>query len=118
MLDAMKTFMLALITAPVQALPYARAHPTVHTNAYNFQVRCVLPQKQLGDQTKSIRYWTRLPTDTEQQYDATHSKCLAIVGSVRLPHLYLVGNLFMIRIDYDNVKWILNNTNSTGRLAR
>lgn len=107
----------AFISPLVLALPYSGGHLTLGTDACKVQVGCALLRSQTDDRTKPIGYQSCSLTDTDQGYDSTQQKGLVIVWSELLLFSNLEGYRFTIRNDHDALKWILNITNSTRRLA-
>ena len=63
-------------------------------------------------------FWSKTFNPAEQNYCATERECLAIVWSMRTLRTYLEGTRFTVRTDHDALRWILNLTDLTGRLAR
>lgn len=108
----------ALILRPVLEFPNAIGHTFFDTDAYIVRVGCVLLQQQEDRTTKPIGYWSRYVTDAELKYDTTEREYLPIVWAVRFIHLCLKRIKLTITTDHYSLKWILNPTESIGRLAR
>lgn len=110
-----------LIFSPVLALSGSTGQITLDTNACNVQAGCVLLQKQLVKKTEPAEDWTCSLTKTELKCDTTQHEYLAIVCAVLLLRTYLEGlegTWFTIRTDHDSLRLILNQTESTDKLAR
>lgn len=78
----------------------------------------MLLQEQIDKTEKPVGYWPTSLTKAEKAYDTTQRDCLAIVWSILLLRPYLEGCRLTIRTDHDSLRWILNLTGATGRLAR
>ena len=113
--DALKE---KLTSTPVLALPRATGQFTIDTDACDYQVGCVLLQRQDDDSLRPIGYWSRTLNPAETRYDTTHKECLAVVWAVLMLRPYVEGTHFVVRTDHQALKWILDLKESTGRLAR
>lgn len=113
----MGTLKNTFVSHPVMKHSYSGGHMTVDTVACNLQIFCVSLQLQPDNRTEPFGYCSHSLTDTEQQFDTTQQKCLAIASSISLLRLYLEGQLFQIQTDYYVLRWILNLDDFTGRLA-
>ena len=106
-----------LVSPPVFALPRPNGRYVIDTDACEYQVGCVLLQEQEG-QLHPIGYWSRSLTKAERAYDTTQRECLAVVWAIFTLRPYLEMKQFTLRTDHDSLRWILNLSDATGRLAR
>lgn len=107
-----------LVSQPRLTIPYTGGRCILYTNAYNFQVKCILLQGWSDGTTELCGYWSHPLTTVKQAYDTTQLECLAIVCSVFMYLPYLGGTRFMIWTDHDSLKWILKLAYAADRLAR
>lgn len=107
-----------LLPPHVLTLPISTGHMTLDEDACDVQIECVLFNQQPESTKKPIGYWSRFLTDAKRIIDTTQPECFAYVWAVLWLHYYLESARFSIRTDYHSLKWILNKTDSTGRLAR
>lgn len=75
-------------------------------------------QKRQGNTMEPDRYWSQSPNDAKRKYDTKQKERFAIVWAVLLVRPYLKSNRFSIRTSHDSLKWILNVSVRSGRLAR
>ena len=115
---AFKSLKSKLVNPPILALPRSEGKFTLDTDACDTQVGCVLLQDQPDGHARPIGYWSRKLTKAEQAYTTTERECLAIVWAVTLLRPYLDRTRFTVRTDHSALRWILNLTDSTGRLTR
>lgn len=114
----MNTLRKALVSPPVSVLPNSTGHKTFGTDACDKHTGSVVLQKQEDETRRPIGYWSHSLNHAEKTYDTTQRKCLSTVWSVLMLRLYLERTRFAIRTDHDSLKWTLNLTDNTGRLAR
>lgn len=114
----MSLLKLMLISQPFLTLLKTTDYKTLHTDACDVLVGCLILQQQPDVTTNPIGYWSRSLSDAERKYDTTSQICLAIVCVVLLLRFYSGGIRFTIRTEHDFLKWFFNLTNSTERLAR
>lgn len=102
--------------------PRFTIHPVIshltRTPAMYIKFGCVLPQKQPDKTVNLIGYLSRSLTDAKRRSNTKKGECLAIMWAVLQLRRYLENSRFTITTDRDSLKWILNLTNSTGRLAK
>lgn len=98
-------------------LRLTRKH-SLDTDVCNKQMGWVLIQKQPDGYAKQVRCWYRSLNKAEKAYDTTHCECLAVVWAVLLLRTYLEQSRFTLCTEPDALRWILNVTDATGKLAR
>ena len=107
-----------LLKAPILALPRHGAPYKLDTDACAYQVGCCLLQEQEDRTWHPIGYFSRSLTDAERNYSASERECLAVVWGVLMLRPYLLGTQFTVRTDHHALRWLLNLTDVSGRLAR
>ena len=117
-LRAFETLKERLTSPPVLALPKIGRPYVVDTDASAYQLGCALLQQQDVDVWKPVGYWSYTLTDTERDYSPTERECYAVVWAVTTLRPYLEGVRFTVRTDHDCLRWLMNLTESTGRLTR
>lgn len=65
-----------------------------------------------------IGYASRKLTDAERNYSATEGECLAVVFGIKFFRSYLYGMHFTVETDHVALKWLMNDREVQGRLAR
>lgn len=65
-----------------------------------------------------IGYYSRTITDSGRIYNSSERECLAIAWEVLLLRHYLYGTRFEIRADHDSLKWLVDLSSQTWKLAR
>lgn len=65
-----------------------------------------------------LGYASRRLNDAERNYSAAEGECLAVVFGIKFlrPHLY--GVVFTVETDHIALKWLMNDRDVQGRLAR
>lgn len=85
----------------------------VYNDDCDRQLGCIFIQKQPDGHNKQIANWLRPLTYDDGTYDKAHQKCLAVTWAVLLLRPYLEGTFFIIRMDLEALKGILNSAEST-----
>lgn len=106
-----------LMSPPPKVLSNSTSHMTMDTDACTSQVICVFLLQQEDGIAKLIGYWLR-PLYTKYKLNKIQHKFQTTAWTVVLMHLYLKGMRFAIRTDHESLKWILNVTDSTGKISR
>lgn len=106
----------ALILPSILALRISTGHITFDADGSDVQVGCVLLE-QREKLVQPIRYLSWSFTNAKSRYDTTKREFLAIVWAVLLLRPYLENTRLTVRKNDDSLKWFLNLTNRTGRIA-
>ena len=117
-LKAFQDLKTVLLNPPVLALPKADKPYVIETDASAYQVGCALLQEQDTGNYHPVGFWSRTLTQAERNYSATERECLAVVWSVTSLRPYIEGTKFTVRTDHDCLRWLMNLTESSGRLTR
>lgn len=102
---------------PRLALPKFIQPYRLETDPSQYQFDCTLLQHQQDDTLLAVGFSPKTLKFAEQTYCVTECECVAIVRSMRTLCVYLEGTRFAIRTEHDALRWILNLTDSTVRLA-
>lgn len=108
----------SLITAPVLQCPNFDKPFSIHCDASGVAVGSVLMQNDEEGHSHPIAYFSKLLSRCEQNYSVTERELLAVLLSIEHFRPYIEGTKFSVITDHASLKWLLNLTNPTGRLAR
>ncbi|KAJ2939810.1 hypothetical protein O0L34_g18004 [Tuta absoluta] len=107
-----------LVTTPILACPDFNSPFSVHCDASNFGIGAMLTQTQ-GDKEVVIAYMSRALNKHEQNYSTTERETLAVITALEHWRCYIDnGKQFTVYTDHAALKWFLNLSNPSGRLAR
>lgn len=116
--ESFKTLKQALVSAPILACPDFSKPFTLQCDASSYGLGAMLTQENDGRE-HPIAFASKSLTKCEANYSATEREALAVVFAVEHFRPYLEGSRpFKIITDHASLKWFLNLTNPTGRLAR
>jgi hypothetical protein len=107
-----------LLHPPVLALPRNEGALWLYTDASDGQLCCCLLQEQPDGKPLPLEYWSGTLNTAERNYSTTEKEYLAIVWAVTHLRSYLEGNEFTVRTDHHALLWVMNLSDSQGRLAR
>lgn len=107
-----------LISTPILACPDYDLPYFVHCDASNYGIGAMLTQKQNNVEVV-IAYMSRTLSKHEQNYSTTERETLAVITAIEHWRCYLDnGKRFTVFTDHAALKWFLNLSNPSGRLAR
>ncbi|GMF66734.1 unnamed protein product [Phytophthora fragariaefolia] len=106
-----------LTAKPLLIYPNFRLHFRVATDASTVGLGVCLMQGQ-GQWWQLVAYTSKVNSTTESKYGITELECLAVVWAIKLFRPYLNGRRFTIITDDSALKWLMANTNLTGKLHR
>lgn len=107
-----------LVTTPVLSCPDFNLPFSVHTDASNFGIGAMLTQIKENKEVV-IAYMSKSLNKNEQNYSTTERETLAVITALEHWRCYLDnGKQFIIYTDHAALKWFLNLSNPSGRLAR
>lgn len=108
----------ALVTTPVLACPDFELPFAVHCDASNNGIGAMLTQIQNGKEVV-IAYMSKTFNKHERNYSTTERETLAVITALEHWRCYLDnGNQFTVFTDHAALKWFINLSNPSGRLAR
>lgn len=108
----------ALVTAPVLACPDFSRPFTLHCDASGFGIAGTLTQESENGEEHPIAYASRSLNRAERNYSATEREALGVIFSIEHFRPYIEGKRFRVITDHSSLKWFMNLSNPTGRLAR
>lgn len=106
-----------LIMLAVLSLPKTDGKFVTKTDACGKQVGCVPPRKQDDGKVGPVGYWSRTLNDAENNYDTRHREPLTVMRDDLLLRLYVQEIRFIVRMDPQALKEVLELKQSSGRLA-
>ena len=106
-----------LISYPILQKPNFNKPFILHTDASGTWIGAVLTQKDELGREYNCYYYSCILKGAEIHYGITEKECLAIVKAVKHFRVYLF-NHFTIVTDHAALKWLMDKTEPTGRLAR
>ncbi|CAD7089964.1 unnamed protein product [Hermetia illucens] len=113
--DALKT---SLSSAPVLHSPDFSKPFAIHCDASQHGIGAVLMQKTEEGHEVPIAYMSKKLTQPQRNYTVTEQECLAAVEAVRKFRAYVEGTTFEVVTDHASLKWLMNQSDLHGRLAR
>lgn len=115
--EAFNQIKIALINAPMLALPDYTLPFAVHCDASNVGVGAMLTQTQNGVE-KVIAYFSAKLTPTQQRYFTTEKECLAVILALENFKKYFDGTHVVVYTDHASLLWLTRFKESNGRLVR
>jgi hypothetical protein len=113
--ELLKTY---LISEPILIRPNFDEKFILHTDASDFGIGAVLSQIGRDGREHAIAYLSCSLSKPEHAYSTTEREALAIVWAVKKLQKYLWGPEFEIVTDHQALKWLLNQPDPVGRIAR
>lgn len=107
-----------LVLPPISFLPRTTGEYTIDTNAGDEQVGYVLLQKHWDRKLRPVGYWFRTLSPPEQYYFTTERECLSVVWTTLPLRSYLDDVQFTVQRYHSSFRWIVNLSESMGRLTR
>ena len=108
----------ALSEPPVLRLPQKDLPYSVDTDASAYQIGCALMQTYPDGTRHPIGFWSRSLTPAEKNYRTGERECLATLWAVQLLRPYLERTHFDLYTYHIALRWIMNMTDASSRLAR
>ena len=107
-LTAFEKLKVAMVTAPVLALPDFTKEFVVEADASNQGIGAVLSQKG-----KPIAYFSRALSLRHQTLSVYDKKMMAILGAVKRWNAYLMGKSYKIQTDHNRLRFLLDQKTTT-----
>lgn len=115
---AFKSLKQALISAPVLRNPDFSRRFFIQCDASTSGVGSVLFQKTEEGEDHPICFFSQKLNGAQRNYSVTELECFAAVLSVKKFRAYIEGHPFTIITDHSSLKWLMNQRDLSGRLAR
>ncbi|GFX63023.1 retrovirus-related Pol polyprotein from transposon 297 [Trichonephila clavipes] len=90
----------------------------IRTDASSYALGAVLLQGESPTDEQPVEYASRLLSYAEKNYSTTEREALAIVWALNKFRGYIEGAEITVASDHQPLKWLMNLTSPTGRLAR
>ena len=116
--NAMEQIKLALTTAPVLIHPDYSKPFLVQCDASVSGIGAVLCQLDKDGEERPIFYYSHKLNKAQRNYSITELECLAAVSAVKKFRPYLEMQEFKIVTDHSSLRWLMNQKDLSGRLAR
>ncbi|KAH8240461.1 hypothetical protein KR032_000093, partial [Drosophila birchii] len=107
-----------LCSAPLLIHPnYTKAF-IVQCDASLHGVGAVLSQCDESGSERPIAYMSKKLNKAQRNYTVTELECLAVILAVKKFRMYIEGHPFKIVTDHASLRWLMNQSDLSGRLAR
>lgn len=116
--SAFENLKLALTTAPVLAHPNFNRPFYIQCDASKTGIGSVLFQKDNEGMEHPIAFISQKLNSSQRNYSITELECLAAVISIEKFRQYIEGFDFTVITDHASLKWLMDQKDLSGRLAR
>ncbi|GFW73101.1 retrovirus-related Pol polyprotein from transposon 297 [Trichonephila clavipes] len=116
--QAFQTLKQCLITPPILRQVDPKKPFIIRTDASNYALGAVLLQGESPTDEQPVEYASRLLSSAEKNYSTTEREALAVVWALNKFRGYIEGAEITVASDHQPLKWLMNLTSPTGRLAR
>ena len=107
-----------LCTAPMLTHPDWTLPFLLQTDASDYAVAAILAQDSPSRGECVICYASKTLGDGKRFWDVREKELYAVIYGCEPFHKYLAGSHFNVQTDHRNLKWLMSNQKSSGRLAR
>ncbi|GFS89251.1 retrovirus-related Pol polyprotein from transposon 297 [Trichonephila clavipes] len=107
-----------LITPPILRQVDPKKPFIIRTDASSYALGAVLLQGESPTDEQPVEYASRLLSSAEKNYSTTEREALAVVWALNKFRGYIEGAGITVASDHQPLKWLMNLTSPTGRLAR
>lgn len=108
----------ALLNDPVLVNPDFQKHFFIQCDASKTGVGAVLFQKSEDDVDHPIAFMSKKLNAAQRNYSVTELECLAAVLAIKKFRAYVEGMPFTVITDHSSLKWLMEQRDLSGRLAR
>ncbi|GFV48800.1 transposon Tf2-6 polyprotein [Trichonephila clavipes] len=116
--QAFQTLKQCLITPPILRKVDPKKPFIIRTDASSYALDAVLLQGESPTDEQPVEYASRLLSSAEKNYSTTEREALAVVWALNKFRGYIEGSEITVASDHQPLKWLMNLTSPTGRLAR
>ncbi|GFV93573.1 retrovirus-related Pol polyprotein from transposon 297 [Trichonephila clavipes] len=116
--QAFQTLKQCLITPPILRRVDPKKPFIIRTDASSYALGAVLLQGESPTNEQPVEYASRLLSSSEKNYSTTEREALAVVWAFNKFREYIEGAEITVASDHQPLKWLMNLTSPTGRLAR
>lgn len=107
-----------LTSAPILITPDFSKPFIIQCDASKTGVGGVLAQEDSDDVELPIAFFSKKLNRPQQNYSITELECLAAVWSIEKFREYIEGHPFKVITDHASLRWLMNQSDLNGRLAR
>ena len=107
-----------LTSAPILSTPDFSKPFMLLCDASLHGLGCVLAQQAEDGAELPIAYMSVKLTKAQRNYSVTELECLAVIKGIQKFRAYIEGQEFSVVTDHASLKWLMNQKDLTGRLAR
>jgi hypothetical protein len=107
-----------LASALILRRPIAGRTYQLHTDWSTLGIGAVLTQMDDDGKEFVIAYASRSNNKAEAQYSSYEGECLVAIWAITHFRCYLYGNEFLLVIDHQPLKWLMESNRLKGKLAR
>ena len=115
---AFNTLKRKLVSAPILVPPNWDKEFHIFVDASNVAIGSVLSQKDEKGHDHPIYFASRQLVQAERNYTVTEREALGMIFSVQKFRHCLLGNKFVFHVDHDALKYMINKSQLSGRIAR
>ena len=108
----------ALIADPVLQIADPSRPFVLQTDASDRGLGAVLSQLDAQGEEHPVAYISRKLFPRERKYSIIEKECLALVWALKMFHIYLYGQEFVVETDHQPLSWLDRMKNSNPRLTR
>lgn len=108
----------ALVSPPILRIQRPDLPYSVETDACKDQVGCALFQSHEDRTRHPIGFWSRTLNAAERNYSASERECLGVIWTIQTLRSYLERRHFTLYTDHQALKWMMDLTDVSGRIAR
>ncbi|GFX66889.1 retrovirus-related Pol polyprotein from transposon 297 [Trichonephila clavipes] len=116
--QAFQTLKQSLITPPILRQVDPKKPFIILTDASSYALGAVLLQGESPTNEQPVEHVSRLLSSAEKNYSTTEREALAVVWTLNKFRGYIEGAEITVASDHQPLKWLMNLTSPTGRLAR
>ncbi|GFV95847.1 retrovirus-related Pol polyprotein from transposon 297 [Trichonephila clavipes] len=107
-----------LITPPILRQVDPKKPFIIRTDVSSYALGAVLLQGESTTDEQPVEYASRLLSSAEKNYSTTEREALAVVWALNKFRGYIEGAEITVASDHQPLKWLMNLTSPTGKLAR
>ncbi|CAM6090633.1 unnamed protein product [Calypogeia fissa] len=107
-----------LTSAPILRRPIRGRPYQLHTDWSMLGLGAVLTQQDEQKKEFVVAFASRSNNGAESRYSSYEGECLAVVWAVAHFRCYLFGTPFTLVTDHQPLKWLMESSKLTGKLAR
>jgi len=116
--ESFKWLKKALVSSPVLISPDYTKPFILACDASRDGVGCALMQSDQEGNERPVAFMSKKLNSAQKNYSVTELECLAAVLGVKKFRPYLEGQAFTIVTDHASLKWLMQQKELSGRLAR